>query len=264
MFGLYPQSQVTSDDLIYTLNSLAGELPTDEEANGWIDCEDTSYEWDMRYIDVEYQKERYRGVCSLPSYENYSEPQATVWYKFEPISWSVIVQQNGNALLLCDMVIDNKEFDDEDNNYAQSNIRKWLNEEFYNTAFGEMQKMLILTATVDNSANSADFTWNDYCCENTRDKIFLLCYQEAIRSEFGFANNSIYQDRAKRKSPTEYALMQGVYEDGGNSSWWLRSPYAGDSDEAYCVYDNGAMGEERVYQRDGVVPALWIMIGEVQ
>ena len=169
-------------------------------------------------------------------------------------------------MLLCDMVIDNKEFDEDENNYAQSDIRKWLNEEFYNTAFGETQKMLIMTVTVDNSVNSTDFSWNDYCCENTKDKIFLLCYKEAIRSEYGFANGFFYTDKAKRKKPTEYALIQGAYvdDDSGNSSWWLRSPYAADSYDAYCVYDDGAMGEERVYQRDGVVPALWIYIAQAE
>lgn len=40
------------------------------------------------------------------------------------------------------------------NNYAESTVRKWLNETFYNTAFSELQKQIILTTTV-----VAPFAW---------------------------------------------------------------------------------------------------------
>lgn len=69
------------------------------------------------------------------------------------------------------------------NNYEYSNIRKWLNDNFHNTAFNELQKALIQTVEVDNSARSTNpddnaTYWNSgvnsYACKNTSDSLVII------------------------------------------------------------------------------------------
>lgn len=57
------------------------------------------------------------------------------------------------------------------NNYATSSIRKWLNDDFYNTAFTSTQKSNILTSKLDNKACSN--LYSEYDSEITYDKVFL-------------------------------------------------------------------------------------------
>ena len=76
------------------------------------------------------------------------------------------------------------------NNYKYSKIRAWLNATFYETAFSELQREIILTTTVDNSVYSTGYDTNPYVCEDTEDKIFLLSYREVTNSEYGFSSSS--------------------------------------------------------------------------
>ena len=294
-FGFYPQSEVTDSSLTATLNSKAGTLPTSSNSQAW-----TSYgyyisgnvENFMWYIDVEQWGEKYRGVY-FTSYrpweaidssskgnsrqdDNEYYTSTVYWFKYEPISWTILSENvtDGTALILCDMIIDGQTYynykgsrtiDGKSvyaNNYAHSTIRKWLNETFYNTAFSELQKQIILTTTVDNSVASTGHSSNSYVCENTQDKIFLLSYAEVTNSSYGL--NSL---TARQKKVTDYAQAQGVYANAsssyaGNGWWWCRStnpsyPYFvrvilnnGNTEETYYVsYTNG-----------GVVPTLRIKL----
>ena len=290
-FGSYPQTKVTDSALTATLNNLAGTLPTGNDSQAW-----TSYGYYvsgsvgnfMWYIDVEEGGEKYRGVY-FTSYRpkdptssfsadygyqgNNGYATSTVyWFKYEPISWTVLSENttDGTALIFCDMIIDSQQYDYEDgsysNNYAESTIRKWLNENFYNTAFNDLQKQIILTTTVDNSAATTSLSTNQYACENTEDKIFLLSYQDIINSNYGFSSNYLNSDTARQKKTTDYAQAQGAYTKtsssyAGNGCWCLRSPYD-DSSYIACGVDNGGeiCFDYVYYTRYGVVPALQIKL----
>ena len=79
------------------------------------------------------------------------------YFKVEPIKWRILSQNNGKALILCESILINHRYDDNSNNYANSEIRTWLNNQFYNAAFTELQQAIIETTTVDNSARSTAF-----------------------------------------------------------------------------------------------------------
>lgn len=300
-FGSYPQSEVTDSSLKSTLNSKAGTLPTSSNSQAW-----TSYgyyisgnvENFMWYIDVEEGGERYRGVYFTsyrPIYttdsssasntyqaDNGYTTSTVYWFKYEPISWTILSENttDGTALILCDMIIDSQEYYITDsgtrtidgktvypNNYAQSTIRKWLNETFYNTAFSELQKQIILTTTVDNSAATTYSSSNQYACENTQDKVFLLSYQDVINSNYGFSSSDSAYDTARQKKTTDYAQAQGAYTSkstdyAGNGSWWLRSPYRNYSYRAREVRFSGLASfyDYVYYTCYGVVPALQIRL----
>ena len=281
LFGEYPQAKVTDTDLQSTLNSLAGDLPTSDNSYSWtsygyyISGSVSNYMW---YIDVENGGERYRGVYFTsyrPYYCSYSSSTGNTyqddngyttsniyWFKYEPISWTILNENNGTALILCDMIIDSQQFDYENgsyyNDYAESTIRKWLNETFYNTAFDELQKEIILTTTVDNSVASTGYSSNQYACEDTEDKVFLLSYQELT--------TYLTTNASRMKKTTDYAQSQGACISTsssylGNGYWWLRSPYYGNRSHARDVNYDGGIYSHYVSNRSyGVVPALQIQL----
>ena len=80
-------------------------------------------------------------------------------------------------------------------------LRKWLNTEFYNTAFNEDEKSRMLLSHLDNSDNDEYGTSGG---NNTDDIVFLLSLKEAQQ----------YSHKVERwVRATPYALSNGVYVD---------------------------------------------------
>ena len=192
----------------------------------------------------------------------------TVYYfKVEPIRWRILSDDGTNALILCDSIIANKRYDDSSNNYANSEIRAWLNEAFYNTTFNDLQKALVNTVTVDNSVESTGYSSNSYACENTSDKVFLLSYKEVTNADYGFSSSG-QSDTARQMTVSDYARATGAYMSTsssyyGNGYWWLRSPYYDLSTYARDVDYDGFVNDINsnvYYSKYGVVPALQIRL----
>ena len=316
-FGSYPQTVVTDDRVKIGLTALAGDLPTAEDSKNWtsygyyIEGEVVDYMW---YIDLAYNEVKYRGVY-FTSYrpdethrlskaansqqdDNGYNVSTVYWFKYEPIKWRILSEANGEALILCEMIIDSREycnFDEETqqtvkyshnggngyaNNYALSDIRAWLNDTFYNTAFSALQKEYIKLTTVKNDLTSANpnsdptFETRDkyvsFLCEDTEDHIFLLSFQEATNDAYGYnPDMENVADAAREKIPTDYAKSQGVKVSkdtgyvGNGTFWWLRTPaeYAAYSSRGvlYNGAAGGGIGVSNVHV--GVVPALVINLG---
>ena len=215
------------------------------------------------------------------------------WFAYEVLNWTVLEEKNGEVFLLCNSIIDSQEYYhnyDEirtingatvyANNYAESNIRKWLNETFYETAFTSLQQNLIKVTEVDNSAKSTNpygqpNYWNsgvnNYACANTNDKIFLLSEEEVTNSNYGFSSEPHdYGTTSTRiRKPSDYAQSQGCYRYNssgssyhGNGVWWLRSPGYRSDYFARPVGDAGSADDYYSvdHTRHGVVPALKIAL----
>lgn len=302
-FGRYPQAKVSDSAIISALNSASGSLPTATQFNDWTDYKyyieadnSTAFMW---YKDVVYGGEKYRGVY-FTSYrstwcngKNASSEQnnngysigTCYWFKYQPIKWRVLTNQNGKAFLLCNIAIDSQEYyhnernrtinesDVYASNYEYSNIRKWLNDNFYNTAFNLAQQSLIQTTSVDNSARSTNTNedaneWNKgtniYACSNTNDKVFLLSEQEVTNKAYGFNKDFAVSDEARQFKSTDYAKAQGCYvstsdDFNGNCDFWLRSPYFEKGVVKYISEDGNSIYHCSVNcTRLGVLPALWI------
>ena len=195
------------------------------------------------------------------------------YYKVEPIKWKRLTSSyGGKSLLHASSILIGRRWDDDSNNWANSEIRSWLNAGFINTAFTATARAKIATTTVDNSEASTNpasnaSQWNNgknqYACANISDKIFLLSEKEATTSAYGFAEYNV-NDSARIRYCTDYAKATGAYysttaDDGG--WWWLRSPDYNDSDYARFIYLSGSANGSRHIVRDevgGVVPALSI------
>ena len=182
-YGLYPQTNVNDSDLISELNKL-----TATESNGW-------------YL---HEGEYYAKASATPFISGYKFDNGTTivsgetyWFKCEPITWNVLSNNDGEYYLLSSVLLDahcyynstsNRTIDEQTvypNNYEYCDIRAWLNNDFYNSAFA-LNNSNIQILAVDNSAPTTDSSDNSFVCRNTEDKVFLPSYQDYINSSYGF------------------------------------------------------------------------------
>ncbi len=290
-FGEYPQSEVKEEAVTSVLAEKAGDLPTEENAGNWTSYgyyyggEVTDYMW---YIDVELDESRYRGVyfteernCKTSSTflsyqgDNGYLTETVYWFRFEPIEWRVLENKDGTALLMANIILDGGQYYHDigeirtqdggtvyPNNYKESDIRKWLIENFYETAFDGAAKQIIETSTVDNRTGV-----QDYASEDTQDKVFLLSAVEAENESYGFVT-SASANASRQLKATDYAKAQGIQptKDSEYFSWWLRTPekQAGGK-TAFKVSETGMVrggvwwmggGEYVNYVCNGIVPAI--------
>lgn len=199
----------------------------------------------------------------------------TIYYfKVEPIRWRILKTEDGKAFLFCDSIINCKTYTTyadslqlkRTNDYETSSIRKWLNETFYENAFGDLQRSLIETTTLDNSAKTTGCSWYKYPYKNTTDKVFLLSYQAATYMDYGF------DYATRRMQASDYSRARGVYMNTtkdyyGCGAWWLRSPFKqyNQDEDNYSVSTVNYDGDTQYYgpagrTQIGVVPALYIRL----
>lgn len=134
---------------------------------------------------------------------------------YGPIEWYVIEKNAKNLMLISKYAIECKKYNDECNTttWENSYLRKWLNEDFFNTAFNVEEMPMIMDTYVEPGVNP------DYDTDvgiATTDKIFLLSLQEM---------ELLLEDEMKCK-PRKRAIDQGinVNKSSGCCWWWLRSP----------------------------------------
>lgn len=171
----------------------------------------------------------------------------------KPIEWIVMKKEGNQVLLLSKYVLDAKSYNEGwgDVTWEISDIRQWLNNEFYTTAFNKAEKAKIQTSLIKNEDNSEYGTSGG---NDTEDKVFLLSEKEA---------DTLFSDEEERiAKATEYAEKLGVDINENSEEkgawWWLRSP---DNDSFYAalvnyygwVYGDGIGVNCNVY---GVRPAL--------
>ena len=171
----------------------------------------------------------------------------------KPIEWIVMKKEGNQVLLLSKYVLDAKSYNEGwgDVTWETSDIRQWLNNEFYTTAFNKTEKAKIQTSLIKNEDNSEYGTSGG---NDTEDKVFLLSEKEA---------DTLFSDEEERiAKATEYAEKLGVDINENSEEkgawWWLRSPgndsfYAALVNYYGWVYGDGIGVNCNVY---GVRPAL--------
>ena len=170
----------------------------------------------------------------------------------KPIEWIVMKNEGNQVLLLSKYVLDTKPYNKESKavTWETSDIRKWLNNEFYTTAFNKAEKGRIQTTLIKNEDNFETKTSGG---NDTKDKVFLLSQKEA---------ETLFSNKKERiAKATGYTQKTGVYvNERTNALWWLRSPGNG-SDAAGTVHWNGWInsdGYDVSYDSDSVRPALYL------
>ena len=178
----------------------------------------------------------------------------------ETIEWQILEydKKNNRALLLSRYLLAGNQYNDFGNvisdsqtvTWAKSSIRKWLNDDFYGSAFTGPEQALIKKTKVTNSDNPGTKTKGG---KNTKDKIFLLSIAEIQKY---FVPKELEKDSAGRI---------GRYKDGRMSEWWLRSPGIGKAGKktgsaSYVDENGGVYGNYYAGNNAGIRPALWIKL----
>lgn len=205
-------------------------------------------------LDCKKQLLEKAEIGDIVKFGSYEQDNVTSNGK-EDIDWKVLAKKKGKTLLISKYGLDCKPYNVkyEGVTWETSSIRRWLNEEFIQTAFTADEQKWIAEITVENPDNSKYGTKGG---RNTQDKIFLFSIGEA---EVYFAS-----DEARACTPTAYAVANGAYqnEENGNCWWWLRSPGRYQYNAAFVNLVGGvyAFGNDVDHDNNAVRPALWVDI----
>lgn len=246
-FGFWPQTLKADNVTIDTSKT--------ETANGW-----TCYKGSDGFL---YVKTIANPFQSSSKFDNGTRivKGNEYYFKLEPIKWRAAIDNyQGGKLLVSENILIGKRYDDTSSNYKNSEIRAWLNSDFINKAFSKESIDKIKTVTVDNSVASTAYGRNDYVCENTKDKIFLLSYDEITNRNYGFGGSGHEKERIRMT--TDYSRATGAFLNNYTKygSWFLRSPSHTDSKSVCHIPSDGVNYENMfVYSKsEGIVPALSI------
>lgn len=215
-YGLYPQSQVDSD-LESTLDSAKSSLAPD--ANGWYLYDDTYYAEAGNY-----------------------------WFECEPILWCIFSSNNsGEYTLISKIALDSHCFyhdlNDREiggetilpNNYQHSDVRSFLINEFYHSAFNLDDSYIKPTAISTNMT----------------DNVFLLTYDEYIHN----------WNYPRKCEVSDWSKARGINTlDTSYCRYWARTP---DSDRRFAkiIYETGGQGALSVNASYlGVRPAITLTL----
>lgn len=318
-FGYWPQTLERDETVVAKLNEIAGTppLPRDKDnPYNWESHEGTTYMWQKiviyngtKYLGVQMNDYRASGVYSLTSYimKNGYFTFEVYWFKYEPIKWRILTTSGNSAYIMSDIALDSfsiqpdRKEENRDGLYASYNnstgvpdgtyannweycfLRQWLNETFYNEVFNKLQKDIIQTTHLDNTARSSNP--NDYPkyygygekagknkfadqCKNTDDKIFLLSLRDITTTAYGFNKDVLAKDPARNLQATDFAKLHGApmnTNDKKYVTWYTRSPAPANGNQGYATFvldrhAKGAIDSIDLVPDGGVVPALWITL----
>ena len=175
----------------------------------------------------------------------------------ETIEWTVLDIQGDKALVISKKVLDFQRYYPNLQTtvtWANSSIRTWLNDSFYNAAFSDGQKSGIYTTSVSGESNTVFGTSGGSA---TGDKIFLLSASEAA--------NYLNTDGKRMANCTEYALSRNGdpalrNTNTQSSYWWLRTPGIYTYDAMYVHYTGSLRYDGMAVANviGGVRPAMWL------
>lgn len=266
-YGLYPQTRVADASLLTVLDALGDSAKGD---GGW-------YLHDGDY----YAKLSAKSFQSGYKFDDGATivDGTTYWFKCEPIKWDVLSGSDGDYYVVSDVLLDAHCYYNYgststtrtiggktvyDNNYEYSDIRAWLNGDFYDSAFA-LGDSAIQTTEVDNSAATTHSSNNKYACANTADKVFLPSCEDYLKSDYGFPT-SIDITSTRCCKTTDWARARGAFYSTSssylyNGSYWTRSPLSDRSSYVWGYSYDGCLYEHFVIRTEfGIRPAITLKI----
>ncbi len=174
----------------------------------------------------------------------------------EPIRWIVLDEIDGQLLLLSADVLEARQYHHvpfEDITWEHSDLRAWMNGDFYEAAFTPVQRGLIETVHNENADQSITGASGG---APTDDRIFALSETESV---IYFSTPAARSDIGAALA-TEHAAESplSVSEDG-TADWWLRSPGTyGFATQFVDASGTPSLSGANVDLQYGVRPALWI------
>ena len=134
LFGEYPQS-VKKDNVAITQT---------KDSRGY-------------YLGSDYYY--YAKVVANPYGDDYTFSDGTTiqkgheyYFRVEPVKWKILSAEGNKLFIFSDLSLEFMPYDSDNvNNYKDSDMRAWLNDQFYTSAFSSLQQKLIVNTIVNNS-----------------------------------------------------------------------------------------------------------------
>ena len=176
----------------------------------------------------------------------------------EPIQWIVLDKIDGQLLLLSADVLEARQYHHvpfEEVTWENSDLRAWMNGDFYDGAFTPVQRGLIETVHNENADQSITGASGGAA---TDDRVFALSETESV----------IYFNTPAARSDIGAALASqhaaagplSISEDG-TADWWLRSPGTyGFATQFVDASGTPSLSGANVDLQYGVRPALWMNV----
>ena len=244
-YGLYPQSVVDDAALTSALNSLGSSAIG---VNGWYLYRGTYYAKlkatpKEAILDSDYQE--FENGDRIFEGREY-------WFEVKPITWRILSTSGNTYFVSAGRLLDrapsyygstsNRSIDGKTiypNNYLYSELRAFMNDSFYYTAFALGDSYIQLTH-LDNSTASTATSSNPYVCEDTTDKIFAPSYQQYSRQP------GINSAGGRELLVTDYARARGAWygkasAHEGQGNYWTRSPNGNQANNAHYISYKGSI-----------------------
>ena len=177
-------------------------------------------------------------------------------YNKDPILWQVLAVDDVYAMVISKYCIDAAPFDSRSMavTWRQSELRKWLNTDFSQSAFGG-RLSFIRETSCHTEPNEIYKTGGGI---DAKDKVFLLSLEEAKKY---FPDNAA---RAAQAAPASREKGLFVF-DNGCAWWWLRS--SGNNKNYAANVDYG--GDVDFYGSDatsvnGIRPVIWVNVSALE
>ena len=206
----------------------------------------------------------------------------------DPICWDVLDKDGDAVLLISHDVIAYQRFSDSRKCviWEDSEIRTWLDQEFYAEAFDETEQASIRETTLENPSTVGFAAHVDPSGDvqvresrpDTKDKIFLLSWKEA---EQYYGNRltdasilgrrpsravlqkrkAIFTDLIIEELPAMYPYSRHLPDGTERLSWMLRSTGMKDYTIFVIGYE-GKWDQDYPDSYNGVRPAMWVNVGD--
>lgn len=206
----------------------------------------------------------------------------------DPICWDVLDKDGDAMMLISHDVIAYQRFSDSFKCviWEDSQIRSWLNQEFYAEAFDEEEQASIRETTLENLSTVGFAAHVDPSGDvqvresrpDTKDKIFLLSWKEAEQyygnrltdaSVLGRRpsravlqkRKAIFTDLIIEELPAMYPYSRHLPDGTERLSWMLRSTGMKDYNILVIGYE-GKWDQDYPDSYNGVRPAMWVNVGD--
>lgn len=168
-------------------------------------------------------------------------------YEDRELTWIVLdVDETGKALVIIETRLEEKRvFSMKNATWDTSEIRTWLNDDFYNGAFSEKEQGIIYTTTVVTPGNDE---LGIAGIADTEDKVFLLSADEV---------NEYFVDE---EGKVHYTCLD---EWGKSGMWWLRTPGASREYGVNCSGRYGIEYESFKNTRKYICPAMYVDLSKI-
>lgn len=206
----------------------------------------------------------------------------------DPICWDVLDKDGDAVLLISHDVIAYQRFSDSRKCviWEDSEIRTWLNQEFYAEAFDETEQASIRETTLENPSTVGFAAHVDPSGDvqvresrpDTKDKIFLLSWKEAeqyygnrLTDASGLGRRpsravlqkrkAIFTDLIIEELPAMYPYSRHLPDGTERLSWMLRSTGMKDYTIFVIGYE-GKWDQDYPDSYNGVRPVMWVNVGD--